>query len=120
MKSYGISGVVVKLTESTSYINSLSESQIVNAKAAGLKVSAYHYSWFATNERAVKEADYFAAAAANIGLDKNTIMVNDLEDPSIISRADHTATSLVFENELKKLGYKNIRHYVSKSLVQSG
>ncbi|KRM78263.1 hypothetical protein FC84_GL001193 [Lapidilactobacillus dextrinicus DSM 20335] len=47
-------------------------------------------------------------------------MVNDLEDPSIIGRADHTATSLTFENELKKLGYKNIRHYVSKSLVQYG
>lgn len=32
MKSYGITGVVVKLTESTSYINPLAKSQITNYK----------------------------------------------------------------------------------------
>lgn len=85
-----------------------------------MKVSAYHYSWFTSDAKAVQEADYFAQAARNIGLDKSTLMINDLEDPSIIGHADHTSNSIAFSNELKKLGYKNIYHYVSKSLVQYG
>lgn len=120
MKSYGITGVVVKLTESTSYINSLAKSQIANAKAAGLTVSAYHYSWFTTDAQAIKEADYFAAAAANLGLSKSIIMANDLEDPQIIGKGNHTSNSLAFQSELKRLGYTNVYHYVSKSLVQYG
>lgn len=44
MKGYGVTGVVVKLTEATSYTNPYAQSQINNAMAAGMKVSAYHYS----------------------------------------------------------------------------
>lgn len=36
LKKYGVSGVVVKLTESTSYRNPYAKNQIDNAKAAGL------------------------------------------------------------------------------------
>lgn len=120
IRSYGITGVVVKLTEGSSYINPLAKSQVANAKAAGLKVSAYHYSWFTSNTNAVREADYFAKEAASIGLDKSTVMANDLEDPAIIGTADHTANCLAFQNELKRLGYQHVTHYVSKFLVQYG
>lgn len=44
MKKYGVKGVVVKLTEATSYKNPYAKEQIANAKKAGLNVSAYHYS----------------------------------------------------------------------------
>ncbi len=56
IKSYGVSAVVVKLTEATSYRNPLAASQIANAKAAGLIVHAYHYSWFTTEAQAKAEA----------------------------------------------------------------
>ncbi len=63
IKSYGVSAVVVKLTEATSYRNPLAASQIANAKAAGLIVHAYHYSWFTTEAQAKAEADYFVSYA---------------------------------------------------------
>lgn len=66
MKDYGVTGVVVKLTEATSYTNPNAQSQINNAMAAGMKVSAYHYSWFTSDAQAVAEANYFAAAAKKI------------------------------------------------------
>lgn len=77
MKSYGVTGVVIKLTEATSYINPYAQSQINNAMTAGLKVSAYHYSWFKTDAEAVAEANYFAKAAKSFGLSSGTMMVND-------------------------------------------
>ena len=44
IRSYGVTGVSVKLTEGTSYQNPYAKDQIKNAKEAGLVVSAYHYS----------------------------------------------------------------------------
>lgn len=120
MKSYGINGVVVKLTESTSYINEKAEAQIANAKSAGLKVSAYHYSWFTTTAEAIKEADYFVNEAKKLGLSKSTLMVNDLEEGNVVNYSNNTANSLAFQNELKKSGYTNVYHYVSQSLVKYG
>lgn len=115
MKKYGVTGVVVKLTEATSYKNPYAASQVKNAKAAGLKVSAYHYSWFKTDSQARAEADYFANFAKSIGLDSSTVMVNDIEEPQIAGKGNHTANSVAFENRLKQLGFPSIRHYSSLS-----
>lgn len=120
IKSYGITGVVVKLTEATSYINPFAQAQINNAKAAGLKVSAYHYSWFVNDAQAVAEANYFATAARNFGLDNNTVMVNDIEEPQIAGKGDHTTNSKAFENRLKALGFGNVRHYIGLNWITSG
>lgn len=120
MKSYGVKGVVVKLTEYTTYINPYAEGQIKNAQAAGLLVSVYHYSWFTSNSGAEKEAAYFAKAAANLKLPKSTIMVNDMEEPQIKGSANHTNTSVAFANKLKSLGYSNIFHYSSASWFNEG
>jgi len=115
MKKYGVAGVVVKLTEATSYTNPFAASQVKNAKAAGLKVSAYHYSWFKTDSQARAEADYFANFARSVGLDNSTVMVNDIEEPQIAGKANHTANSIAFENRLKQLGFQSVRHYSSLS-----
>lgn len=115
MKKYGVAGVVVKLTEATSYKNPYAASQVKNAKAAGLKVSAYHYSWFKTDSQARAEADYFANFARSVGLDNSTVMVNDIEEPQIAGKANHTANSIAFENRLKQLGFQSVRHYSSLS-----
>ena len=120
MKEYGVTGVVVKLTEATSYTNPYAQSQITNAQAAGMKVSAYHYSWFTTEAQATAEADYFAAAAKRFGLSTGTVMVNDIEEPNIAGKANHTVTSKAFENRLKVLGYGNVRHYVGLYWLNSG
>jgi GH25 family lysozyme M1 (1,4-beta-N-acetylmuramidase) len=120
MKNYGVTGVVVKLTEATSYINPYAQSQINNAKAAGLKVSAYHYSWFTSTSEARAEADYFVAAAKKFGLSASTIMVNDIEEPQIAGLSNHTNDSKAFENRIKELGYSNVKHYVGLYWLTSG
>lgn len=53
MKNMGVKGVVVKLTERTTYKNPLAPSQITNAKKAGLTVSTYHFSWFENQQEAI-------------------------------------------------------------------
>jgi hypothetical protein len=111
MKSYGITSVVVKLTEATSYRNPLAASQIANAQAAGLVVHAYHYSWFTTEAQAKSEAEYFVKYAKELKLPTSALMVNDIEDNQIIGKADHTKLSKVFVNRIKELGYSNTHHY---------
>jgi GH25 family lysozyme M1 (1,4-beta-N-acetylmuramidase)/membrane-bound acyltransferase YfiQ involved in biofilm formation len=110
MKQYGVKGVVVKLTEYTTYVNPYAKSQIENAKKAGLVVSAYHYSWFSTPAMAEAEADFFANQAAKLGLSKNTVMVNDAEQIDM-TQGNVTTNSVVFRNRLNQLGYNRVAHY---------
>lgn len=112
IKSYGVEGVVVKLTEATSYKNPYAKDQVKNAIAAGLKVSVYHYSWFTDKDSARKEADYFANMAEELGLPKDTVMVNDIEEPQIADNKNHTSNSLEFEKRLNERGFKNVNHYI--------
>jgi len=120
MKKQGVTGVVVKLTESTTYTNPYAGSQIKNAKAAGLKVSAYHYSWFQNKQTAEAEATYFANAAKSFGLGTDTILVNDAEQ-SQINNGRLTENSLYFAAKLSNTyGYKNIHHYSMASWFKPG
>ncbi len=121
IKRYGVTGVSVKLTEGTWYVNPYAAGQIRNAKAAGLKVSAYHYSMYVSAATAQDEARYFAQAAANSGLDKNTIMFNDAEDPTLTNNGRNAhANSVAFNQQLKALGYKNDALYVGKWWLTAG
>ncbi|MBV7390359.1 MULTISPECIES: GH25 family lysozyme [Enterococcus] len=120
MMAYGVTGVTVKLTEATSYRNPYAKSQIDNAKAAGLLVSTYHYSWFTSDAAAAAEADYYAQFANELGLDKSTVMINDMEEPNIAGKGDHTANSIAFANRLKQLGFNNTKHYIGLYWLTSG
>ena len=73
LKNQGITGVVVKLTEGTSYTNPYASAQIKNAQDAGLKVSAYHYSHYQTEA----EAKYFVSAAQSLGLSNATVTLSN-------------------------------------------
>lgn len=121
IKSYGVTGVTVKLTEGTSYTNPYAQSQINNAKAAGLSVSAYHYSLYTSVQTARAEAKYFAQAASKFGLPKNAIMFDDAEDPNLISNGrDTQKNALAFNQQLKNLGYSNAALYLSRGWLDSG
>ena len=117
MKRYGLRGVVVKLSEGTYYQNkTYMFSQINNAKAAGLTVSVYHYSKFKNSKEAVSEANFFANIADSLELSKNTVMVNDIEDYTVLGTAI-TNNSQTFAKQLNSRGYKNVIHYTSASWV---
>ncbi|WP_424348884.1 GH25 family lysozyme [Latilactobacillus sp. 5-91] len=113
---YGIKGVIVKLTEGDSYRNPLAPEQIANAKAAGLKVSVYHFSWFANTQEAAEEATYFMNYAKELNLAQNTSFVNDYE---AVNSSSATTNTLKFADTLKAAGFKNVYHYSSKSWFSS-
>ncbi|HFR3101212.1 TPA: GH25 family lysozyme, partial [Enterococcus faecalis] len=114
MKKLGVKGVVVKLTEGTTYKSPIAPSQINNAKEAGLTVSTYHFSWFENQQEAIDQANYYADYAEELRLSKNSVMVNDAEAPVLIP-VDATKVSMFFKNQLESRGFNNVVHYSSAS-----
>lgn len=118
LKSQGITGVVVKLTEGTSYTNPYARAQIANAQAAGLRVSAYHYSHYETAAEARAEAQYFVRVAQSMGLSGSTTMVNDMEERSMLN-SDLNANTQAWKDEMTRLGYSNNVYYTMASWLDT-
>ena len=113
LSQQGVGGVVVKLTEGTHYTNPFAESQVRNAQGAGLQVSTYAFSHYTSDEEARAEARYYTAFANRLGLPKNTVMVNDMEDPKMQNGINqHTQA---WADEMRRLGYSNLMYYTSAS-----
>ena len=109
----GVSGVVVKLTEGTSYKNPYAASQIQNAQAAGMQVSAYAFSHYTNEAEARAEARYFAEEARRLNLPSSTVMVNDIEDSDMLSNIN--TTTQVWADEMRHMGFSNLMYYTSAS-----
>ncbi|MCK8616831.1 hypothetical protein LNP00_00400 [Fructobacillus sp. M158] len=118
MKRNGVRGIIVKLTEGTTYKNPYASSQINNARAAGLTVSAYHFATYTDWNNARDEAAYFVSYANELGLSKNTLMVNDLEDSST-KTYNVSSKSWAFDNEMKLRGFSNTALYTYVSYKNS-
>lgn len=119
MKKYGVKGVVVKLTEATSYRNPLAGEQIANAKKAGLHVTTYHFSHFSNKAQAIAEANYYANYAKELGVSKTPLMVNDFECNAHGEFSGATSNSKAFADRLSQLGFKNAYHYASASVFDN-
>ncbi len=109
----GVSGVVVKLTEGTSYKNPYAISQAQNAQAAGMQVSAYAFSHYTNEAEARAEARYFAEEARRLNLPSSTVMVNDIEDSDMLSNIN-TSTQ-AWADEMRRMGFSNLMYYTSAS-----
>lgn len=107
-KKDGIYGVVVKLTEGTSYVNPTAAYDVKNAKAAGLVVSVYHFARFSSASEAASEAGHFVSEANKLGLNKGSRMVLDIEVPL---SGNMTANSQAFFSVVNKGGYHNTALY---------
>ncbi|MCD2159616.1 1,4-beta-N-acetylmuramidase, partial [Fructobacillus sp. M1-13] len=114
MKSYGIRGVIVKLTEGNYYRNPYAESQVNNARTAGMRVSAYHYSVYGDGWAAQAEANYFADYARQLGFSDQDLLVNDLEDNST-KNGGVSGSSWMFNEQLKARGFQNRALYTYTS-----
>ncbi|PEH49577.1 GH25 family lysozyme [Enterococcus faecium] len=110
LKNQGVKGTAVKLSEGIFYINPYSKSQVENARAAGLQVSAYHYAHYTNENEARSEADYFARQANALGFAKSDLLISDLEEYSIPNKTNNT---LLFLDQLKKSGFTNLMVYTS-------
>ncbi|WP_049507941.1 GBS Bsp-like repeat-containing protein [Streptococcus anginosus] len=109
----GVNGVVVKLTEGTSYKNPYAASQTRNAQAAGIQVSAYAFSHYTNEAEARAEARYFAEEARRLNLPSSTVMVNDVEDSDM--RSNINATTQAWADEMRRMGFSNLMYYTSAS-----
>lgn len=119
MKNYGITGVVVKLTEGDSYRNPLAPEQVANAIQAGLKVSVYHYAWFNYAEDTEKEAYYLLAYLKELNLPYSTVVVNDSENPQM-NLARVTENAQVFSQAIQAAGFSQVVHYSNLSWFTNG
>ena len=111
----GVGGVVVKLTEGTTYRNPYAGEQARNAQLAGLQVSAYAFSHYTSEEQARAEARHFISEAKNLNLPKNTVMVNDMEDAKMKDNINRN--TLAWADEMRKNGYTNLMYYTSASWI---
>ena len=75
--SSGIEAVYIKATEGIDYINPALQAQYQGAKAAGLKVSFYHFFHPSTLLNAQQQAEYFVSAISGMGYDGPLVL--DLE-----------------------------------------
>ena len=120
-KNQGAQGVVVKLTEGSedgsAYINPRARMQIQNAKAVGLKVSAYHFARYVNDADAQNEARFFVKTAQSFGLPSDTLMIDDAE---VHSAANYQSASLAFLKEVEALGYGKTGIYSMKSFFVGG
>ncbi|MBS9335777.1 GH25 family lysozyme [Fructobacillus papyrifericola] len=110
MKAAGIKGVIVKLTESTDYTNPYARTQVDNARAAGMKVSAYHFARFHDENGARAEADYFANVAYSLGFSSSDLMVDDVEDNTLI-KDNVSNNARVFNDQLHARGFSDTALY---------
>lgn len=118
LKSLGVKYVIVKLTQGTTYTNPYAQTQINNAKAAGLAVATYDYAVFTDSASAIAEADHYANVASFYGLDGSTLMIADMED-NVTKRSNIAALLNEFWNELSRRGYTNHGVYASYSYDQT-
>lgn len=119
MWALGVRGAVVKLTEGSedgsAYINPKAGNQIKNAKAVGMKVSAYHFARYTSNADAKNEANFFVKTAQSFGLPSDTVMVIDAE---VKTAADYTGATLSAMKQVESLGYKTTAVYAARSFWQ--
>lgn len=81
------------------------ETNYAGAKANGIAVGAYHYSYAATVEQAVQEANFFISKLR--GKQFEYPIVIDIEDSSqsVLSKQTVTDIALVYLNMIKQAGY---------------
>lgn len=127
LKDQGVKAVIVKITQGSAdgdaYVNSKAQTQINNARSAGLLVHGYHYARFNGRQDAINEAKWFYQHATAMGLGKESVWAVDAEDGAMAQNA--TADVNAFLQYLIDQGHLNVDVYSmaswfwEKRLIQS-
>ncbi|WP_346216434.1 GH25 family lysozyme [Caldifermentibacillus hisashii] len=125
IKASGVQGVVVKVSESTSYLDPAASVNVANAKQAGLVTSAYHFGRLTSISDAQSEARWFDKSLQKVGFNKDTdgYVVLDLEATSgVTDRAKLTQYANAFVKQMQELGYPRVdiysgSHFYNSSLI---
>lgn len=114
LKAAGIGGLMVKLTDGTTYLNPKSGNQVGNGLKTFKTVGLYHYY----QGSPTAEANYFIKWVKAFGMDASTPLAIDVEDPSLYG--DITSQINTFLSIVKANGYKCRVVYGSASWFNSG
>ena len=119
-KNKGVKGIICKLTEGTGYTNPLFGSHKENAINAGLKfIGTYHLF----HGDPVNEANYFLKNLQANNVDKNVLVIADIENTSnstlTTNKAELTRQIKQFYDVLINAGYTNTCDYASSSWFAS-
>ena len=112
-----VRGAMIKLTEGTTYINSIFDNQKSNATQAKMKlVGAYHYLKAETATQAIDEANHFVRQIQANDLPNDIIVAVDVEDNVLSSdKATLTAVVQAFNKTVSDAGYTNTCDYAPLS-----
>ena len=122
VKASGVQGVVVKVSEGTSYLDPSASVNIANAKAAGMVVSAYHFARYTSVASAKAEAAHFDKSLRAVGFNKATdgYVVVDVEATNLPNNAAKlTEYTNAFITQMKALGYSKVDLYSGNSFYNS-
>lgn len=121
LKDKGAMGVVIKVTEGSAdgsnWVSATAGEKIRNAAKVGLVISLYHFARYTSEADARNEANFFVQHAKALGMDSNTLMVDDAE---VKTMSDYNAGAMAFTDQVKKLGYQRTAVYSMKSFFTSG
>lgn len=101
-RAIGATKAIVKVTESTNYVNPYIQSEVNNAAAGGVNGFAfYHFGRFTNDAGAKAEAEFFIAnAKAKANVKPGTLLVLDAEINGM-----PTSSVIVFLDTLRNAGY---------------
>jgi LysM repeat protein/GH25 family lysozyme M1 (1,4-beta-N-acetylmuramidase) len=114
IKAGGVQGVVVKVSDGSTYVDKTASVNFQNSKQAGLVTSVYHYARYTSNSSAKNEAQWLDKKLKLIGFNPSTdgYVVDDIEENSLTTNASAlTEYTNTFVSELNKLGYSKIDIY---------
>ncbi|MGG3626589.1 GH25 family lysozyme [Bacillus gobiensis] len=113
----GVKFAFLKATESTNYIDDTFYKNADGARAAGIKVGAYHFARIGSKEEAIAEAKHFLNAVKKTKLSYPLVL--DLEvNQKKVSKEALTDAAVVFLEALENAGYFAML-YTGKSFLES-
>lgn len=102
-KNTGAEGAIIKLTESTNYVNPYVKDQINKVSAAGIKhIHFYHFQRATSVEGMKAEARFCVAQAKKLNLKGCYIFL----DAELANAVPSESAVLAFYNEIRKAGFK--------------
>ncbi|MCZ3932504.1 GH25 family lysozyme [Lactobacillus gasseri] len=114
-KKLGVKKAIVKISESTNYVNPYIHDLVDKSAAGGVNAFAfYHFGRFTNDAQAVNEAKYFIDnSKAKINVKPKTLMILDAEINGM-----PTSSVIVFLKALRDAGFRT-GFYTGKNLLAS-
>lgn len=104
--NYGVKAVTQKISEGNTFYDWTAATNLANAKAAGLYINGYHFSYFTDDAGAKSEAWRAVQFAKRAGLPVESVLVNDAETSAQMNNnpSVQRAANATFEREVMRLG----------------